>query len=57
LSPSQINAANYNKTNPYAQQVMWAWFENQGWDPQAAKGEFTASLPKYAGPQKATVSI
>jgi hypothetical protein len=57
LSPSQINAANYNKTNPYAQQMMWAWFENQGWDPQAAKGEFTASLPKYAGPQKATVSI
>jgi hypothetical protein len=57
LSPSQINAANYNKTNPYAQEMMWAWFENRGWDKNAAKAEFMASLPKYAGPSQAHVTL
>ena len=57
LSPSQINAYNYNRTNPAMQNLMWQYFEDQGWDPVAAKGEFMASLPKYSGPSQGRVQI
>ena len=57
LSPNQINAANYNKMNPYAQSFLWAYMENQGWDPQAAKSEFLRSLPKYNGPAQGRIQL
>lgn len=52
LDPRQMNAQAYNASNPYAQKMAWAAFEDMGWDTEAAQGEFQASLPKYGGPVK-----
>lgn len=56
LMPSQINAENYGNTNKYAQELMWAKFENDGWDPMAAKDAFAKSLPRYGGPKRGVVN-
>lgn len=48
LSPSQIDARAYSKTNPYLQKLGWMAYDDAGIPEEAAKGAFMASLPKYA---------
>lgn len=56
LLPNQINAENYKNSNKYAQEFMWGYLENQGWDKMAAQDAFQKSLPKYGGPTAGVVN-
>jgi hypothetical protein len=55
--PWQTNAENYSKLNPYNKELYWAQQEALGFDPDAAKAAFEASLPTYAGPERGTYSF
>lgn len=50
LLPSQLSGRNVNNMGDYAQKVLWASYENQGWSPDAARDAFLASMPKYGAP-------
>jgi hypothetical protein len=50
--PNQINARNYDNAYDYQRELMWAAYEDQGWDKGLAQEAFMKSLPKYGGPSK-----
>ncbi len=56
-SPSQWNAANYNRMTPTQQSLLKAYYESQGWRPEDVEALFRASLPKYTGPTMATIGM
>lgn len=55
-APNKINAANYNRSGSYVQDMTWAAYKADGWDEQAAQDVYKASLPKYGGPKRGTVA-
>ena len=57
LLPNQINAENYGNAYQYQQELLWAQYEDQGWDKGLAQEAFLKSLPKYGGPTKGTISF
>lgn len=50
--PSQINAQNYNNAYEYQKELLWAEYEDQGWDKGLAQESYLRSLPQYKSPTK-----
>lgn len=56
LQPYQLNGKTVGRLNPYNKDLLWAYYESKGWDPAAAEAEYTASLPRYGGPQSGRIA-
>lgn len=50
--PSQINAQNYNNAYEYQKELLWAEYEDKGWDKGLAQESYLRSLPQYKSPTK-----
>lgn len=50
LAPSQINSENFNNAFNFQKELLWANYEDQGWDKGLAQEAYIRSLPKYGGP-------
>jgi hypothetical protein len=57
LLPNQINARNFNNSFDYQKELVWANYEDQGWDKGLAQESYLRSLPKYAGPTKGAIAF
>jgi hypothetical protein len=55
--PNQINAQNYGNSYDYQKELLWANYEDQGWDKGLAQEAFAKSLPKYQGITKGSVAF
>lgn len=55
--PNQINAQNYNNAYQYQRDLMWAAYEDAGWDKSLAQEAYLKSLPKYGGVSKGSVAF
>lgn len=51
VPPNQLNAKQVNKMTPYEQELLWGYYEDKGWDVDAAQQTFKQSLPKATGPR------
>lgn len=57
LAPNQINAENYNNAFNYQKELLWANYEDQGWDKGLAQEAYIRSLPKYGGPSSGSFAF
>jgi hypothetical protein len=57
LRPNQINAENYDTSYDYQKQLMWADFEDRGYDKGLAQEGFLKRVPKYGGVSKGSVAF
>lgn len=56
LLPSQLNARNMARMGTYGQKMVFGGFENTGWDVNAARDVYLASLPQYGGAQHGSLA-
>ena len=55
--PNQINAENYENAYQYQKELLWANYEDQGWDKGLAQEAYLKSLPKYGGPDRGAIAF
>jgi hypothetical protein len=55
--PNQINAENYANAYQYQKDLMWAGYEDQGWDIGLAQEARERALPRAVGPTKGAYSF
>lgn len=51
FAANQLSPTDINRTDPYAQKVMWAGYENAGGDIASGQWQYQNSLPKAYGPR------
>jgi hypothetical protein len=57
VNPNQINARNYDNSYQYQKDLLWANYEDQGWDKNLAQESYLKSLPKFGGVSKGSVAF
>jgi hypothetical protein len=55
--PNQINSQNYENSFNYQKELLWAGYEDQGFDKGLAQESYLKSLPKYGGVSKGSVAF
>lgn len=51
FAANQLSPTDINRTDPYAQKVMWAGYENAGGDISSGQWQYQKSLPVATGPR------
>ena len=57
VDPNKINAQNYTNAYNYQKELLWAGYEDQGWDKSLAQESYLKSLPQYGGITKGAVAF
>lgn len=57
VAPNQLNAVNYGNAYEYQKDLLWADYEDKGYDKGLAQESFLKSLPQYSGPTKGSIAF
>jgi hypothetical protein len=57
FAANQLSPTDINRTDPYAQKVMWAGYENAGGDIPSGQWQYQNSLPRAYGPRSGRLRV
>lgn len=57
FNANQLSPTDMNRTDPYAQKVMWAGYENAGGDISSGQWQYQHSLPTATGPRTGRLRV